>query len=200
MLDKTIPYKNVIMRADTYNPDQENHLPAGFHLKQFENGDEQQWAEIETSVGEFTSTSEALEYFRKHYMSELSVLRSRCYFALDLFGRHAGTCTAWYDRRGEETVGSLHWLAVKPEFQGQGIAKALLSRTMCLFKTFDSYPVYLHTQTWSYKAIMLYHSFGFRILKSESFAQYKNDFDEAVPILENVLNDNRYSRLKSSVI
>jgi hypothetical protein len=48
--------------------------------------------------------------------------------------------------------------------------------------------IFLHTQTWSYKAIGLYLKASFEILESESFGHYKNDYEKAMPILRTVLN------------
>ncbi|GIN88828.1 hypothetical protein J6TS2_52140 [Heyndrickxia sporothermodurans] len=37
--------------------------------------------------------------------------------------------------------------------------------------------IFLHTQTWSYKAIGIYLKAGFNILEDGSFAKYKNDIN-----------------------
>jgi hypothetical protein len=41
--------------------------------------------------------------------------------------------------------------------------------------------VFLHTQTWSYRAIGLYINAGFDFATDETFAHYKNDCHDAVP-------------------
>ena len=63
MLDKSIPYHDVLMRRDAGKPLPVQPLPEGFHFVPFNPGDEMDWAEIETSVGEFASTDDALSYF-----------------------------------------------------------------------------------------------------------------------------------------
>jgi hypothetical protein len=47
--------------------------------------------------------------------------------------------------------------------------------------------IWLHTQTWSHKAIGIYLDFGFYALKIERMAHYKNDFLEAADILKDVM-------------
>jgi len=187
MLDKSIPYKNIIMRAERFDPGLAVRIPEGYTLKRYEKGDEAHWAQIETSVGEFDSEREAHAYFTSGYLCDLPALKRRCLFVLGPDGRYAGTCTAWRDRKGEDTVGSLHWLAVSPEWQGRGLGKLLIYQTLLLFRENDEFPVYLHTQTWSHKAILLYSHFGFRLLKSETFSNCKNDYEDAVEVLKGVL-------------
>lgn len=49
--------------------------------------------------------------------------------------------------------------------------------------------VFLHTQTWSYKAIGLYLKTGFELVKSGSFGSYQNDFGKAEMILKEKVKD-----------
>ena len=109
MLDKSIPYKNIIMRAEALSPLFTWNVPDGFSLKTYEPGDEKEWAAIETSVGEFDSCSEAEAHFDKTYLPHLAETRCRCFFALSPGGVYAGTCTAWYLPNGEGETGIVHW-------------------------------------------------------------------------------------------
>ena len=49
MLDKSIPYKHVIMRLNNNNYTGEPSLPEGFSFRFFRKGDEHHWARLETS-------------------------------------------------------------------------------------------------------------------------------------------------------
>ena len=60
MLDKTVPYFNVIMKRRAGLPVVTHELPSEFSLAGFGPRDEVQWAGIETAVGEFITESEAL--------------------------------------------------------------------------------------------------------------------------------------------
>jgi ribosomal protein S18 acetylase RimI-like enzyme len=83
---------------------------------------------------------------------------------------------------------SLHWLSVKPEYQGQGLGKALIYKCLQILNhTEGNKDVYLHTQTWSYKAVGLYLYTGFDFLKTESFANYINEYEKAEPIIRDRL-------------
>ena len=65
MLDKSIPYYNLVMHRKPGQAIPQFVLPEGYSFVPFTNGAEIDWAEIETSVGEFDSTLEALEYFNE---------------------------------------------------------------------------------------------------------------------------------------
>jgi len=77
---------------------------------------------------------------------------------------------------------------VRNEYQGLGLGKALVSE--CLKRLVlleDENDVWLHTQTWSHKAIGLYLNAGFEPVEHESFSQYANDYEHAIPILRQTL-------------
>ena len=191
MLDKTIPYKNLIMRAEAFSPSFSSSLPEGFRIKPYEPGDEAQWASIETSVGEFDTLTEAEDYFVGTYLPYPAEIRRRCFFALSPGGAYAGTCTAWFLPGESGETGVIHWFGVKPAYQGLGLGKALLGKAMRFFQDAGAYPAYLHTQTWSHKAIGLYAAAGFCFLKTETFADAPNDYQEAMEVLKGAVDSNR---------
>jgi len=201
MLDQSIPYYNIIMKCPKNIEVHSVSLPAGYSLRFFEPGDEESWAAIEASVGEFASQGEALAYFYEHYMSQKDELAQRCLFAVDPHGMPVGTCTAWRDPKGGQTVNSLHWLAVCPQYQGRGLGKALVSKVMDVYRGMDGpAPVYLHTQTWSHRAVGLYLKSGFRALKSEAFSYYKNDYEQASAVLSCVMQADLYRLFISTAV
>ncbi len=188
MLDKSIPYFNVIMVRKAGTPVLAPALADGYSLETFMEGDENSWVDIEHSVGEQESEIGALEYFRTKYIPHLPELKRRSFFMRANGGDKIGTCTIWWDMTGDRRDVSLHWLAVKPGHQGLGLGKVLVAE--CLQRSIQldgRQDVYLHTQTWSYKAIGIYLQARFEIMQEETFGQYKNDYREAIPILREKL-------------
>ena len=57
------------------------------------------------------------------------------------------------------------------------------------------YPVYLHTQPWSYAAILLYTELGFRLQKTDTFAGYENQYEQGMQVLRTLLTPQQYDRL-----
>ena len=71
-------------------------LPDGFRLRLFEKGDEQNWARIETSVGEFIDEKVALSRFENEFGTHIDDMTERCLFIEDEHGKVIATTTAWY--------------------------------------------------------------------------------------------------------
>ena len=160
-------------------------LPNNYSVVFFSNGEEKNWAEIETSVGEFESESKALAYFQTEYLPYIKELERRLFFLQTREGENIATVTIWWNYTGERRDVSLHWVGVKPEYQGLGLGKALVFESMeRMLRIEGDRDVYLHTQTWSYKAIGIYLQAGFEFIKEGSFSGYENDYEKAIPILK----------------
>ena len=191
MLDKTMPYYNIIMKRFKDTPVPSSPLPEGFQFGSFLEGDEHAWAKILVSVGEYDAIEEALTCFRRDYLSEPEELKRRLLFVETCEGEKAGTLINWWNHTNGRRDPSVHWVAVKAEYQGLGVGKALvyegLRRMIDLEGEQD---FYLHTQTWSYKAITLYLKAGYRFVKDESFGGYRNDYDLALPVVQDKLASN----------
>lgn len=79
-------------------------------------------------------------------------------------GEAIGTSMGWYDNdfKGEK-LGKLHWIAIKPEYQGKNLGKPLVARAIKRIQESHD-KAYLTTQTTNWKAINMYLDFGFRPL------------------------------------
>ena len=188
MLDKTLPYFNVIMRRRAGIPIVSHRLPSGFVITGFVPGDEVLWARIETSVGEFVMDGDALTYFQMTYLPYCDELPRRCVFVRGPDGGAVGTITSWWNTTDKRRDPSLHWLAIHPSSQGLGLAKALVSECLQRLVGLEGdRDIFLHTQTWSHRAIAIYLKAGFEFVRQGSFGGYPNDFLQAMPVLKTVL-------------
>lgn len=194
MLDRTIPFYNTIMKCTDYSY-RETGVPEGFSIIAYQPGYEKEWARLEYSIGDFDSLSEAEDYFVKTYLKEPELM-SDILFALDKNNEVVGSCIAWQDKRGEEIVSSLHWLVVNEPYQRIGLGRALCIAVMNIYAEKGAFPVYIHTQPWSWKAILLYCSLGFRLQKKESFSHYVNEYEKAMTELRKVVAADQYELLK----
>ena len=197
MLDRTIPFYNTILRCDEYR-EREVILPEGFRIVTWQPDLERHWARMEAAIGDFADEEEAADYFRRTYLD--ADRPNDLFFVLNEAGQAVGTCLAWTDERQGEAVNSLHWLVVEEAYQRRGLGRALCTAVMNRFHTLNAAPIYIHTQPWSYKAILLYHDLGFRLLKTDSFAAYTNQYEDAVKTLSKLLTDEQMERLVSSAI
>lgn len=191
MLDRTIPFFNTILRCDQFTA-AEIFLPDGYTFEQYQDGYEDAWALLEYEIGDFESFDEAKQYFIENYLSDRQRLIERGVFLTDRDNNVVGFCIAWSDPKDEKQIASLHWLVVSPEHQGKGLGRAVCQRTMQIFSENHELPVYIHTQPWSWKAILLYISLGFYLQKSDSFSHYENQYDLAMGALRKAVSGEQY--------
>lgn len=176
MLDKTVPYVEFWMVRETAQPVPKVALPSGFRATFYQPGDEVAWGKIETAVGEFEAETAAAAYFTKTFAPYSAELASRMLFIENAAGDKVGTCTAWWSKENQPLV---HWLAVIPTEQGQGLAKYLISTiTNLLLELGEGQPVILHTQTWSHPAVRLYQKLGYEIAPIGEFKQAKQVLEQ----------------------
>lgn len=188
MLDKSVPHYEVMMHRKAGAPWREAPLPLGYRYSLFRRGDERHWARIEASVLEFPDGIEALIYFQRDYLPYLDELMRRCLFIEDERGYKVATASAWWSYTGSRRDPWLHWIAVDPRFQGRGLGKAIISGAMkLLFQIEGDRDFYLHTQTWSHRAIGIYESFGFEVTPEKGLAGFPNDdYQKAVDLLARI--------------
>ena len=192
MLDKTIPFYHTIMRCDRILP-MEIKLPEGYTIRTYQPGDEDAWAALMCSVGEQTSPVDAKAEFIQRYLAN-ETLTERIFFAVDREGTVVGTAIAW-----DDGLRVLHWLAVHPEHQRKGLGKALCQTALRLFRREDnSLPVYLHTQPWSWKAILLYISLGFKLQPTDTIYAYENQYAQAMETLKTIVTPEQYAKMEDN--
>ena len=162
-LDNRIRYVHLIFERDMRQiPHYE--LPEGYAFQYFQAGDRDAWIAIEWSAGEFHSYEEGRAAWATYYEGHEPELTSRMLFIVNQAGEKVATATAYYDVTGEPEpgVGRLHWVAVKREYQGRGLARPLISRALERLQELGYLRVKLSTQTTTWLACRLYMDFGFQ--------------------------------------
>jgi GNAT superfamily N-acetyltransferase len=194
------------MRLDRNDSAEEPILPKGFAFSFFMPFDELHWGRIETSVLEFPSENDAIHLFKKSFLPHTDELQKRCLFVLNPDGVPIATANAWFVDSKLGHQASLHWVAVCPDYQGQGIGKAIVQKALQVYAALEpNQPIWLHTQTWSHIAIRLYHSLGFNLVRNERLAKFKpgiakpkiypNDFNKSIQVLKAVMDEEYIDEL-----
>lgn len=184
MLDKSIPYYNIIMKRKKGTKVPEWKLPEGYSFALYSEGDEKDWIEIETLVGEFDNKEEANECFMKDYFPYMDELKRRMLFIANKDNKKVATLTNWWNYTGKRRDPSFHWVGVSPEHQGLGLGKAIVFEGLNrMIRIEGDRDFFLHTQTWSYRAVNIYLQAGFDFVEEEAFAGYTNDYKKAMEIL-----------------
>jgi ribosomal protein S18 acetylase RimI-like enzyme len=135
-------------------------LPAApFRLRTYEPGDEAAWFAIHEVADPFNAFS--ADSFWDQFGTDRELLRQRQFYLVDGSGTPIGTASAWF-QANDPDLGRIHWVAIRPEFQGQGLAKPLLAAVCHRLRELGHTRAYLTTSTSRVPAICLYHAFGFR--------------------------------------
>lgn len=188
MLDKSIPYAEIWMCRERELPVVEKTLPEGFRFELYQEGDELEWAAIETAVAEFGDETKAIAYFNEKFAPYPNELKQRMLFVTNPSEEKVGTCSAWWKETPDGSRYPLvHWVAVKPGYQGKGLAKAMMTQTLKLLQNLENTsPIYLHTQTWSHPAIRLYQTLGFEITDKNIDGSPNSEYDKAIAVLAEI--------------
>lgn len=166
MLDKSLPFMDIIMKANKEDLDQDiDPLAEGYSYRMYRDGDEIPWAEIQTAVGEFDSFEDAITYFNRVFLPYPDYLYDRMCFIVDEDENFVATACAWFKEDDEQRYPLLHWVSTDPKFQERGLGTAVAKYALHLFKYTDpeESTIYLHTHTWGYRFVGLGQKLGFRV-------------------------------------
>lgn len=191
VMDNTIKYFELLMKYDDTSKYKKYELPDGFHFEFYRDGEEMDWVNIHIESGEFTSIERGLMHFHDFYDSFIDELDKRCIFIVDdKTGEKIGTATV--SLLNEDEYGynaAIDWVAIKKNYQGRGLSKALISRFIELANDLGHDKVILHTQTTTWLAAKIYLDYGFEILNKDEVQGWSilktlvnheklNDYDE----------------------
>lgn len=199
MVDKTIPFADIIMRNDDPQFTQAT-LPEGFYFDTYRDGDDEAWARMEHYAGDFKTYEIALGYFRSAYLPLMEELKKRFVIVRNKDGEGVCSCIAWKTFRNDKRAAALQWLVTAEGYEGLGLARAVAFETVNRYCQLGESPIWLHTQPWSYKAIWLYYQAGFRITANDRFQTFNNRFAEAMPVLETLIPEEKMKLLRDSVL
>ena len=199
MVDKSIPFADIIMRNDAPKLVQPV-LPEGYYMDTYQEGDDIAWAQMEVFAGDFKTYELALEYFRRVYLPHPEELEKRFVMVRNAAGEGVCSCIAWRSSRNNKPCSTLQWLVTAEGYEGLGLARAAAFETVNRYCALGESPVWLHTQPWSYKAVWLYYQAGFRITSNDLLQSFPNRYAEAMPVLETLIPEEKMKLLREGVL
>jgi len=157
--DTTPAGDNVIMiRPDLLNIP---HIPflEGFSIRPMRLDEGGLWTDIERDAEEYFEITD--DIFHNEFGRDLQATQWRSFIIVNNKGVGIGTISAWYNRhfRGKD-YGQIHWVAIRPSYQGKGLGKSALSYALNKLSQWHE-RCFLNTQTKRLNAIKLYLDFGF---------------------------------------
>jgi GNAT superfamily N-acetyltransferase len=134
-------------------------FPEGFGIRPMRLDDIGLWTDIERDAESYFPIRD--DTFYASFGSDLQAIQWRCFIITNPKGAGVGTISAWYDRHFKnQDYGRIHWVAIRPAYQGQGLGKAALSFALNQLAQWHD-RCYLDTQTRRLAAISMYLRFGF---------------------------------------
>ncbi|HIS27678.1 MAG TPA: GNAT family N-acetyltransferase [Candidatus Pullilachnospira intestinigallinarum] len=159
--DSALKYYELILENNHPENFRSLPLPEGFHFTTYEPRDEEAWISIETSAREFVTRKEGLEAWQRYYGGREKELPGRMFFIETKAGNKVATATAYYEPADSSKAGWLHWVAVRREYQGRGLARPLIAQALTRLAQLGYSSVKIPTQTNTWLAASLYLDFGF---------------------------------------
>lgn len=193
--EQEIPDLNIFMVCDKLNNKALSKLPNGFHIRNCKPEELKIWMEFpfdneedKKNYYEFMSN-----YFNDVYGNDIEEFYNRCLFVCeDKTDNPVATCFIW---RAYNKINTIHWFKTLKEYEGKGLGRALLSYIMCSLDDSD-YPVFLHTQPSSFRAIGLYSDFGFKIVTNKTIGYRENHYKESLAILKQFMRKDMFDKLQ----
>jgi GNAT superfamily N-acetyltransferase len=178
---------NIFMRCDKQDTSAFRVLPDGFSFRLCRRDELEVWKRV---VVEEQYVDYVTAFYEKVYAKHEDEFFRRCMFACDENDKPVASTFIWRSYGQINTVG---WFRVLPEHEGKGIGRALLTEIL----KDTQYPVYLHTQPTSIRAIKLYSDFGFKLITGDDKIGYrKNDLSESLPYMQKVMPEKDYASLR----
>ena len=188
------PDCNLFMMCESLNESALTDIPAGYHIRCCRKDEVNLWKSIHFDTKAETDENRAYmdSFFDRVYAPEGDLFFRTCLFLCDAKERPVGACLAW---KVFGCASTIHWFKVRRDCEGKGLGRALLSEVMRRLSPSD-YPVFLHTQPSSYRAIKLYSDFGFALVKGDRVGHRSNDVEMALPHLKSVMPKSAFVQLR----
>ncbi len=134
-------------------------FPPGFDIRPMRRDEGPLWADVQRDAEELFPIPDDL--FAREFGYDPPGVEQRCFFVTNHKGAAVGTVSSWYGGRdnGPEW-GRIHWVAVRPVYQGRGLGRASLSYALNRMSEWHE-QAWLATSTARLPALKMYLDFGF---------------------------------------
>ncbi|MGI5894010.1 MAG: GNAT family N-acetyltransferase [Candidatus Merdivicinus sp.] len=166
-------------------PEAFTDLPEGYQIRNCRKEELWDWMDLPFDTPEEANQYRGYmeDFFAKVYAPHGNLFFKQCRLLLEPDGRIAGSCFIW---KAYEKVTTVHWFKIRKDLEGHGLGRALLSAVLREVQPED-YPICLHTQPGSFRAIKLYIDFGFYMAEDPVIGQRINQWKEALPYLREMM-------------
>lgn len=197
MLESEIPDLNIFMMCTQPEQRAFRDLPPGYFIRSCTPADLPLWRAFPFDT---ETPSPELDAFMRNFFEDVYGGQEALFFANTLWvcnaqGAPVATCASW---KAYGKINTIHWFKTLKHEEGKGIGRALLTAVMKRFSPED-YPIYLHTQPGSYRAVKVYSDFGFHLLSGEvKIGHRTNDLAACLPILQRFIPEKYFRSIKQT--
>lgn len=172
-IDHAVPYTAVVMTRGDGKLEKAYPLPEGYRFAAFTPENEENWIRLQLAVTHVESYAQGKQIFREEFLQAGEEIPCgdcpgyaetvrRTVLIKDAADTLVGVATLWTGDTFGKTWQRVHWVAVHPDHQGRGLAKCLIARMLQMYEEWNCHgPIYLTTQTKTYRAVRVYAQLGF---------------------------------------
>ncbi|WP_255037474.1 GNAT family N-acetyltransferase [Lacihabitans soyangensis] len=194
MTEEEIPDYNIFMMCERLNEEALSQLKSEYYFRNCRPNELQIWKafpfDSETVPTEYEDFMNQI--INDSYGSDMKTFFSNTIFVCNKDDKPIATCSHW---KAYGKFNSIHWLKTIKEYEGQCLGRAVLSEIMKSFSS-DDFPIYLHTQPGSFRAVKLYADFGFKLLKGGQIGHRPNELEKCLPILREFIPKKDFEKLE----
>lgn len=194
MREEEIPDYNIFMMCRQINKSALTELSAGYHFRNCKPEELEIWKAFPFDSDRVPSEYEGFmnKIINDSYGRNMDTFFLNTLFVCNEEDKPIATCSHW---KAYGKINSIHWLKTLKAYEGKGLGRAVLSAVMRRFDNSD-YPIYLHTQPGSFRAIKLYSDFGFHLLKGGKLGTRVNELEKCLPILKEFMPKKDFEALR----
>jgi ribosomal protein S18 acetylase RimI-like enzyme len=193
MREEDIPDYNIFMSCEKLNENALTLLSQAYYLRNCRPDELELWKAFPFDSQKVPTQYQAFmnQFVEEVYSKNLDLFFENTLLVCTQEDKAIATCSHW---KAYGKIHTIHWLKTLKAYEGRGIGRALLSAIMRRFDQ-TAYPIYLHTQPGSFRAVKLYSDFGFQLLSGGQLGTRTNELEKCLPMLREFMPENDFQKL-----
>ena len=194
MTEEEIPDYHIFMMCEQLNENARTALSPDYYFRNCQPSELEMWKALPFDSDTVPSAyqNDMDDFVKNTYGRDMQTFLKNTLFVCNQKDQPIATCSYW---KAYGKFNTIHWFKTIKAYEGKGVGRALLSETMSRFDRKD-YPIYIHTQPGSFRAIKLYTDFGFKLLKGGKLGTRVNELEKSLPILKKFMTPSSFEKLE----
>lgn len=192
-----VPDLDVFMVCRQVATDQLTSMPDGYSMRSMRADELDVWKAFPFDTPADVAAYDGFmsDFFERAYAARAEEFFAATTFVCDEGDRPIATCGIFGSYDG--TLTTVQWFKVLRSHEGRGIGRALMSELLRAVPPSD-FPIHLHTQPGSVRAIKLYSDLGFDLIAEDLPGPRPNQYAAAMVHLERTMPPADFARLRTA--